>query len=137
MPEEFTDPVTEPLVEPEPSPEPEVEPEPSPEPEVEPEPAPEPEVEPEPAPEPPVDIEPAPEPAPEPEPAVDDEGDKLAAPPEAIQLQMGDIDPHTVYRMSQLLRKRQNNEITQSQAHALLTADEKLFWEMYNTRSWH
>ena len=123
MPEEFTDPVTDPVPEPLNEPETPVEPEPSPEPEVEPEPAPE----------PPVDVEPAPEP----EPAVDDEGDKLAAPPEVIQLQMGDIDPHTVYRMSQLLRKRQNNEITQSQAHALLTNDEKLFWEMYNMRSWH
>ena len=113
MPEEFTDPVTDPVPEPLNEPETPVEPEPSPEPEVE------------------------PEPAPEPEPAVDDEGDKLAAPPEAIQLQMGDIDPHTVYRMSQLLRKRQNNEITQSQAHALLTSDEKLFWEVYGTKCWH
>ena len=105
---ENADPVSEPLGEPETP--------------VEPEPSPEPEVEPEPAPEPPVYIEPAPEPA------LYNEG---------YQLQMKDIDPHTVYRMSQLLRKRQNNEITQSQAHALLTNDEKLFWEMYNMRSWH
>jgi hypothetical protein len=105
---ENADPVSEPLGEPETP--------------VEPEPSPEPEVEPEPAPEPPVYIEPAPEPA------LYNEGD---------QLQMKDIDPHTVYRMSQLLRKRQNNEITQSQAHSLLIADEKLFWEMYNVRSWH
>ena len=113
MPEEFTDPVTDPVPEPLNEPETPVEPEPSPEPEVEPEPAPE----------PPVDIEPAPEP--------------LEHYPPNLGWEMKDIDPHTVYRMSQLLRKRQNNEITQSQAHALLTSDEKLFWEVYGTKCWH
>jgi hypothetical protein len=89
---------------------------------VEPEPSPEPEVEPEPAPEPPVDIEPAPEPA------TDDKGDEL---------RMEDIDQHTIHRMSQLLRKRRNNSITQPMALTLLTTDEKLFWEVYLMRTWH
>lgn len=102
----------------EPSPEPLDEPETP----VEPEPSPEPEVEPEPAPEPPVDIEPAPEPA------TYDKGDEL---------RMEDIDQHTIHRMSQLLRKRRNNSITQPQAYTLLTTDEKLFWEVYLMRTWH
>lgn len=75
------------------------------------------------------ETEQAPEQAPEP--LEGDKGDKGDKP------QWKDVDPHTVHRMAELLRKRNNNSITQFKAYDLLITDEKLFWEIYNMRTWH
>lgn len=75
----------------------------------------------------------------DPQPAVDNVPDEVPASTVDVEgeLQMSDVPEATVQRMSQLLRKRRRMSITQPQAYTLLKTDEKLFWEVYNMRTWH
>lgn len=83
-----------------------------------------------------------PEPVSDPEPVVDDVPDEVPVPTVDVdegdsELSMDDVPEDVKQRMAQLWRKRNFNTITHAQAYTLLTTDEKLFWKVYNMRTWH